>query len=401
MSKSSRFFRLSATATFLISFAAVGYWAMLCAAAEPFHYTPAKQAPAELRYIEGIPVLVAAGTPDEMGRQIGSLSATGLKSLLGHQDDFYRGLGLPRARDLVVQAGQLMLPKFPADQRLELDAIAKASDMPADILTTANVMYEFSRLRGCSVLMVEPGRSTTGGPLFGRNFDFPTFGFLDRYSMVVVYRGKGKHAFASVTFPGLVGCVSGLTDVGLCRAVLVVNLSNDGAPRFDPAGVPIEMCFRRVMEECKTVDEAEKLLRSLKRSSMCNLAICDLHDAAVLEITPKTVARRPGVDGLCSCTNHFRTPELTTGVVCQRYNALEMSRQLEKLDVAAVAHKLDVVNEGRQTIQTMIFEPAKKTLYLSIGPRPSSSQPLKKIDLTKLFESASAAEPVAKKEAAR
>ena len=173
-------------------------------------------------------------------------------------------------------------------------------------------MYDWSRLGGCSAQMVEPARSTTGGVLFGRNFDFPTFGFLDQYSLVVVYRAKDKHAFASVTFPGLVGCFSGINDAGLCIAELEVNASKDAAPGFDPAGVPVEMCFRRMLEECKTLDEAEKLMRSIKPSTMCNLAICDKQTAAVLEITPRHVVRRKAVDAICTCTNHFRSPELAT-----------------------------------------------------------------------------------------
>jgi predicted choloylglycine hydrolase len=182
-----------------------------------------------------------------------------------------------------------------------------------------------------------------------------------------------------------------MNDAGLCLAELEVNQSRDGAPRFDPAGVPIEMCFRRIMEECKTIDEAEKLLQGEKRSSMCNLAICDLHDAAVLEITPKTVARRKAEDGLCSCTNHFRTPQLGTAVNSRRFDTLETCRTLTTVSLSDVAKKLDAVNQGPLTVQTMVFEPATLTLHLSLGPRPASSHPLKAIELKPLLKDAPAA----------
>jgi len=55
---------------------------------------------------------------------------------------------------------------------------------------------------GCSSLLIEPSRSATGGPLFGRNLDFYGRGILHKYSLVAVYRPDGKHAFAAVTFPG-------------------------------------------------------------------------------------------------------------------------------------------------------------------------------------------------------
>ena len=335
--------------------------------------------------IEGLPVIVATGTPDEMGQQIGALSTPALQSLFAHQKQLASGFGFTQAKPIWTAAGSIMLPRFPANQKQELDAIAKASGMDADLLVFANVMYDWSRLGGCSAQMVEPARSATGGMLFGRDFDFPTFGFLDQYSLVVVYRGRGKHAFASVTFPGLVGCVSGINDAGLCLAELEVHSSKDAAPGFDPAGVPVEMCFRRMLEECTSLDEAEKLLRSLKPSTMCNLAICDKQTAAVLEITPRHVVRRAAVDNICSCTNHFRSTELATSTRCWRYDRLEGILGKTKLGLDDMAKQMNSVSQGRLTIQTMVFAPGENALYLSLGPAPSSAHRLKKLDLAALF----------------
>ena len=168
-------------------------------------------------------------------------------------------------------------------------------------------------------------------------------------------------------------------------AELEVNASKDAAPGFDPAGVPVEMCFRRMLEECTTLDEAEKLLRSVKPSTMCNLAICDTQTAAVLEITSRHVVRRAAVDSLCSCTNHFRSPELGTPTQCWRYQKLEDARSQTKLGLADMAKQMNAVSQGRITIQTMIFEPSAKAVYLSFGPPPSSARTLKKLDLATLF----------------
>ena len=75
------------------------------------------------------------------------------------------------------------------------------------------------------------------------------------------------------------------------------------------------------------MEEAEKLVRSLKRTVRQNMAICDKKTAGVLEITPKTVILRRSVEGICACTNHFRTPELATDTTCGRYSILERSRK--------------------------------------------------------------------------
>lgn len=354
-------------------------------AADPFQYSPARQGAGELKLIDGLPVVVANGTPEEMGRQIGALSAPALQSLFSHQKELANGFGLSQAKPIWSAAGTIMLPRFPANQRKELEGIAKASGMDPDLLIFANVMYDWSRLGGCAAQMVEPQRSATGGMLFGRDFDFPTFGFLDQYSLVIIYRARGKHPFASVTFPGLIGCVSGMNDSGLCLAELEVHSSKDSAPGFDPNGVPVEMCFRRMLEECTTLDDAEKLLRSLKPSTMCNLAICDTRTAAVLEITPRNIVRRAAANYVCSCTNHFRSPELATSTRCWRYDRLSALSANGRLGLADVAKQMNAVNQGHMTIQTMIFEPSLMTLHLSFGPAPSSGRPLKKLDLASLF----------------
>ena len=248
-------------------------------------------------------------------------------------------------------------------------------------------MYEVSHFPACSSLTVEPSRSATQGPLFGRNLDFPTFGFLDQYSYILVEHPEGKHAFASIGFPGVVGVFSGMNDAGLCLAQLEVNSAADKSPRINLLGTPVAMCFRRLLEECTTVDEAEKLLREQNRMMMCNLAVCDRNTAAVFEITTKNLVRRPADDGLSLCTNHFRTKELAVDTRCPRYDSLLKSKKIPELGVSDVAKLLDSANQGRFTIQTMIFEPATLTAHVSFGPAPSSSRPLKTIDLAGLLKS--------------
>jgi predicted choloylglycine hydrolase len=276
-------------------------------------------------------------------------------------------------------------PAFPQAYRQELEAISKATGVDLDTLAFGNIVYEISRFPACSSLAVEPARSSIDGPMFGRNLDFPTFGFLDKFSIVVVERPEGKHAFASITFPGMTGVFSGMNDAGLCVAQLEVNSSADGSPRVDLFGTPVAMCFRRLLEECTTVDEAERLLRNQKRMMMCNLAVCDRNESAVLEITPRTVARRMSESGLCPCTNHFRTKELAVDEQCWRYDKLMQSDRLERLCISDVAKLLDSANQGRFTMQTMIFEPVMLRLHVSFGPLPSSSQPLKTINLADLL----------------
>src|SRR5207248_1403528 len=83
-----------------------------------------------------------------------------------------------------------------------------------------------------------------------------------------VYRPANKHAFATVGFPGLAGCLSGMNDQGLSVAILEVYSTKDGSPKYDPRGRPNFFTFRQVLEQCATVEEAVKLLRETPRATL-------------------------------------------------------------------------------------------------------------------------------------
>ena len=99
-----------------------------------------------------------------------------------------------------------------------------------------------------------------------------------------------------------------------------------------------------------------------------------------------TVASRHASGGILACTNNFRTDDLSVYLWCPRYKKLIQARKLDQLDVSDVAKKLDEVNMGGLTVQTMIFEPATLKLHLAIGSCPASGLPMKELDLKPLFK---------------
>jgi hypothetical protein len=355
-------------------------------AADESVYTDGKCGAGELKHVNGIPVLIVEGTPEEIGKQMAALTARPAKKLLDFPKELAKKEGAEAAWPILIALARSMEPQFPPDYVKELDAGVKEAKLDRDVLLLANTFPDISKAYGCSSIIVGKERSSTGGPLFGRNLDYPTLGYLDKYSLVVVCRPKGKHAFAAVGFPGMLGVLSGMNDAGLALAVHEVRKTKDASSSLDPKGVPYTMAFRRILEECTTVAEAEKLLRGIKRTTMLNLSVCDKDGGAVFEITTKNVVvRKPEAD-ICTCTNHFVSKELNAGVACDRLPKLDAAREARtKLGLAEVAKKLDAVNQGAGTLQTMVFEPAALKLHLAIGKCPSSALPLKEIELQPLF----------------
>lgn len=237
------------------------------AAADPFRYPEAKHGRGELRSHGPVPVVTLEGTPAEIGEQVGVLVLKPAEGLLKQAAAMLAAHGLKNLVPLLMKTGNGMTPPFPADHLAELEAAAKHSGWPRDLLVLATTVPDLRKLTACSALIVAAEKSKTGGPLLARNLDTTPSLSLHEYAFVAAYRPAGKRAFAAVGYPGSVGCYSGMNAAGLAVA--------DGSAKLDVEGVPYTLALRRVLEECGTADEAERLVRSLKRTTMQNLAVCD------------------------------------------------------------------------------------------------------------------------------
>lgn len=354
--------------------------------AEPFRFPEGKHGKGELKYRNGLPVMILEGSPEEIGEQHAALTVDSVKPVAELPKQIVKRHRAELAWPLVVATARHLVKNSPERYRRELKAAVAKSGIDEQFIVVANGMLELRRIGGCSAYLIDAEKSATGGPLFGRNFDFPPMGVIDKYSLVIVFRPEGRRPFVSVSFPSLGGVVSGMNDRGLALATLDVYSSKDGSPFLDPRGTPLAFCFRRILEECDNVEQAERLMKSMKPTTWMNLAVCDKTRTAVFEITPKNVVVRKGSDGRLSCTNHFRTDKLSRSIRCRRYAKLASNNGSKKLSVSDVGKIMHSVNQGDWTMQTMVFEPTRLRLHLSIGSGPASARPLKTLELAELFK---------------
>jgi hypothetical protein len=353
--------------------------------AAPFRYPEGKHGKGELKYINGLPVLIVEGSPEEMGEQVGVLALKPAGKLIDSLKLYIKERGLEKIMPLVTRTCKQLYKRFPDAYRTEAEAMAKASGIELDLVILGNTIKDLERIAGCSALTISAERSSTGAPLIGRNFDFHLLANLHEYSLVIVYRPTGKRAFTVVGFPGLLMAGSAMNNAGLVSAANEMNESSDGSPPFNPRGVPLTVGLRRLMEECDSVAKAEKLVRSVQPTSMCGLILADKKDAAVFEITTKNVEVRRPERGLCVCTNHFRSKPLASSTDCHRFDVLTKAQDLPKLGLNDVAKKMHEANQGAGTMHTMIFEPVTLKLHLSTGKGPASARPLKLLELGPLM----------------
>jgi isopenicillin-N N-acyltransferase-like protein len=369
--------------------------------AAPFVYPEGRHGKGELRQINGLPVLVVEGSPEEIGDAVAVLGLRPARRIASYPDDMLEHFHGTWLRDSFLAGGRKMVERFPADYRREFEAMARAAGVERDKLVLGNTLFDLKKCLACSALLVEPSRSALGGPLLGRNLDYPPLGYAHEYALVTVYRPTGKHAFAAVGFPGLVGCLSGMNDAGLSLAILEAIQTRITTPRLDHEGVPYALCYRELLEKCSTVVEARQALEKMHRSTVTNLVVADRANVAVFEVTPKEIHVRVAAGGTCVCTNHFCTDGLRPLVRFNWYHTLDRYHILEEtaaartlLGVEDVHRGLDEARNDKETLQTMIFEPATLRLHLAIGACPASAQKLQLLELEPLFRGVE--EPVLK-----
>lgn len=66
---------------------------------------------------------------------------------------------------------------------------------------------------------------------------------------------------------------------------------------------------------------------------------------------------------------------------CERYEKLMQAKEHDRIGIAEVISLLHAVNQGELTIQSMIFEPERLRLHLSLGPLPATKGPFVALEL--------------------
>ncbi|QEL21000.1 C45 family autoproteolytic acyltransferase/hydolase [Limnoglobus roseus] len=355
----------------------------------PRTFPDAKHKGGELVHVSGLPVLTVRGTPEEIGEQLGVLAVKNAPGLIDLLHEFLKDTKKEDAFDGIKLLSRQLKKNFPKDHLTEMEAAVKVSGQDIDLMYFANTIYDLSSGMGCATIVVEPGRSKTGAPVFGRNFDWMPSKGIDDHTLVVVYRPTGKKAFATVTISPITGCISGMNEDGLAVTINEIHLKQSkDKPSFNWKGTPTLALFRRVLEECGSVAEAESLLTKAERTTTSCMTLCDVNGGAVFEITPKTIAVRKAENEVCCCTNHFFSDTLGIGQTCKRLTTLlPLQKADTKLGVSDVFDGLDSVNQGKYTLQTMVFEPKSRTLHLRVGDLVASATKMKTVtlELPKLF----------------
>src|SRR4051812_31258749 len=83
-------------------------------AAEPFRFPPARHGTGELKFVQGLPVLVLSGTPEEIGDAAGRLAVAPGKRTLEFPHDLLKRYKVDGLWNFLSRTGEGMVKAFPA-----------------------------------------------------------------------------------------------------------------------------------------------------------------------------------------------------------------------------------------------------------------------------------------------
>ena len=333
-----------------------------------------------------IPVVQIFGPSRQLGQQEGEKQDVAIHQLRDNYLIKFVGTGYKKVAALY--AASLFETELRPEHRDEIRALAASTKIAEQETMLGQCFLDLAQLSGCSTVALPASASPDHIARFGRNLDFWSLDVADKYTTVlIVHPDDGRYAFASIGWPGMIGVLSGMNEHGLCLA----NMEVPRSPR-PPTAMPYTLLYRTVLERCRTVQEAIALLKATPRQTANNLMLMDAAGfRAVAELTPESVNIRWGqTDSALISTNHQRNQDTQTTGLCPRYDYLRATTdatfgQLDTTHIEAL-----LAHVGRHgTLQSMIFEPQTRTLYLSAGTT-AASKPFARLELGPLFESQSA-----------
>jgi predicted choloylglycine hydrolase len=159
-------------------------------------------------------------------------------------------------------------------------------------------------LVGCSSFAAWNEKSEDGNLILGRNFDFYVNDAFAENKIIAFVKPKQGHNFMMVTWPGMIGTVSGMNQEGL---TVTINASKSKIPLI--AKTPISILTREILQHAQNIDEAVAIAKKRKVFVSESIMVGSAQDnkAVLIEVSPKKmdVYEVPNSNQLL-CSNHFQ-----------------------------------------------------------------------------------------------
>jgi len=160
-------------------------------------------------------------------------------------------------------------------------------------------------LVGCSSFAAWGEKSEDGNLILGRNFDFYVNDAFAENKIVAFINPKEGYPFMTVTWPGMVGTVSGMNKEGL---TLTINAGKSKIPII--AKTPISILTREILQHAKNIEEAVAIAKKRQLFVSESIMVGSAHDnkAVLIEVSPEKMDVFDVVNSnQLICSNHFQS----------------------------------------------------------------------------------------------
>lgn len=276
---------------------------------------------------DGMLALYLAGTHYEMGYQHGTLAR---EMIQGYRRDAYaymidliqQELGLPHwlarllTRPLLYWRAAAYQDTIPSEYLKEARGIADGAGVHAIEVVLVTAIWEIYLASGCSEFVVAGEMTADGSMIHGFNYDLMSgkHALINPYLAMIFFRPAEGVPFSTLNTVGSIGVNAGMNDAGLSVAWDNTHARDDSLYQgIDLPVVPFIVTLRRLLERCRSLDEAVQLVVDTLPRPMADIIIIGSAAegrAVALETVGHVHATRPLTSGAVWSTNHFRTPEL-------------------------------------------------------------------------------------------
>ncbi len=286
-----------------------------------------------LENVDGLLVLHLKGSPYEMGYQHGVLlkeqiQENGQKYLY---DTIIGNWGF--SYEYLLSCSNTMKPYIPQEYKDEMQGLADGANVPYTDILILHTHLDVVRYGGglglesaseampqllCSNFAALGPATADGNVYHGLNLDWTLEGGIQENAVVIVYEPDNGNAFASVSWAGLIGALTGMNENNISIGQMVSETTDQTLN-----GMPHMFLIRNVLQYSDNLNDAVNIITQAHRTVGWNIMLGSATNARTLEISDNHVkVFTPGdpaennppysssINNALRRTNHYTDPSL-------------------------------------------------------------------------------------------